>query len=221
MKSTLPCTAKEYWTKAPVNDYYLKKETSQLKRLSEIVMDLDPLPSSIFEFGCGTGRNLATLKPLLNDCIAFGIDINPEIIKEGKELFPGLDLHVTDEAFFSAVPDPSIPCSFTHLVFTISVFDHIENLDTTNYKIFESFCARSYRYIILIEPFCGKEGLVYPELTDTPFTYSWNYDKLLARLPYRFKSIRKESIRTDGESPKKGLNDYYNIWVCKKFDKEE
>src|SRR3954470_23641482 len=52
-------------------------------------------PSSVLEFGCGSGRNLAVLRDLIPARL-LGVDINPTAIEWGRENF-GLDLRVGDE----------------------------------------------------------------------------------------------------------------------------
>ena len=75
-------------------------------------------PSSVLEFGCGSGRNLAILRALTPARLA-GVDFNPTAIAWGCENF-ALNLHVGDEAWL-----PAQGADAFDIVYTVSVIDHI------------------------------------------------------------------------------------------------
>ena len=51
---------------------------------------------SVFEFGCGMGKNLVVLKGKMPKLICYGIDLNAPAVDYGHRKF-GLDLHEGDE----------------------------------------------------------------------------------------------------------------------------
>ena len=75
-------------------------------------------PSSVLEFGCGSGRNLAVLRDLTPARLV-GVDLNPTAVEWGRENF-GLDLRKGDETWLPAQG----PDAFD-IVYTVSVIDHI------------------------------------------------------------------------------------------------
>lgn len=75
-------------------------------------------PSSVLEFGCGSGRNLAVLRDLTPARLV-GVDLNPTAIAWGRENF-GLDLRLGDETWL-----PAQGTDVFDIVYTVSVIDHI------------------------------------------------------------------------------------------------
>jgi SAM-dependent methyltransferase len=75
-------------------------------------------PSSVLEFGCGSGRNLAVLRDLTAARLV-GVDLNPTAIAWGRENF-GLDLRVGDETWLPAQGTDAFD-----IVYTVSVIDHV------------------------------------------------------------------------------------------------
>jgi len=73
-------------------------------------------PRNVFEFGCGTGKNLNIVEAEYR-C---GIDISIPAIQEGKKFYPGIHLILEDETFLPAIGD-----KFFDVSFTVSVLDHI------------------------------------------------------------------------------------------------
>jgi SAM-dependent methyltransferase len=74
--------------------------------------------SSVLEFGCGSGRNLAVLRDV-TPARLIGVDLNPIAVEWGRENF-GLDLHVGDEGWL-----PAQGADAFEIVYTVSVIDHI------------------------------------------------------------------------------------------------
>ena len=129
-------------------------------------------PSSVLEFGCNAGRNLAVLKELLPAAAISGVDLNPLAIEFGRRQW-GLNLEVADETFLRRVNDNSYDVSFT-----ISVLDHIPYVDTTifdlirvtrDYVIAYEICHKRSGKIIRMQ---SPEG----EIVDGyPFSYFHDY----------------------------------------------
>lgn len=109
-------------------------------------------PSSVFEFGCGVGKNLELLRKKGLQ-LGFGIDISAEAVKKAKE--KGVNAVQGDENYLPKVQ----PCD---VAFTCSVLDHVENID----KIMEQLKR------------IGLKAVVLMETNDTPakFYYPHNYE---------------------------------------------
>ncbi len=73
-------------------------------------------PRTVFEFGCGTGKNLN----IVTAEYRCGIDISVPAIEEGKKFYPGIHLILEDETFL-----PTIRDKYFDVAFTVSVLDHI------------------------------------------------------------------------------------------------
>lgn len=75
-------------------------------------------PKKVFEFGCGTGKNLN----IVSADYRFGIDISVPAINEGKKFYPDIKLLLADETLL-----PKINDDFFDVSFTVSVLDHINS----------------------------------------------------------------------------------------------
>lgn len=73
---------------------------------------------TLLEVGCGYGRLLWHLRPLVNRAI--GVDLAPEPIEQARELMRGrggADLHVVDGGALSMIPDASVDAAYAFTVF--------------------------------------------------------------------------------------------------------
>jgi SAM-dependent methyltransferase len=133
-------------------------------------------PSSVLEFGCGSGRNLALLRDLCAARLA-GVDINPTAIAWGREHF-GLDLQIGDEAWLAAQAPGAVD-----IVYTVSVIDHIPlpegavaallHAAADLVVIYEIMHAQTGR-VRRSEDAAGRLGPAYP------FAYFHDYPRLFA-----------------------------------------
>jgi len=73
-------------------------------------------PKRVFEFGCGTGKNLN----IVTADYRCGIDLSVPAIEEGKKFYPDIHLILEDETFL-----PTIRDNYFDVAFTVSVLDHI------------------------------------------------------------------------------------------------
>ncbi|AIF82789.1 Methyltransferase domain [Candidatus Nitrososphaera evergladensis SR1] len=105
-------------------------------------------PSSVFEFGCGVGKNLVLLRDKGVKSI-FGIDISEAAIKKAKE--KGINALRADERHLSKVQ----PCD---VAFTCSVLDHVENID----KIMEQLKRIAQKAVVLMETNDTPAKFYYP-----------------------------------------------------------
>lgn len=174
--------AKDYWSTLAVPEFYKKSQTHWSDFMAEQVLRL--APASVLEFGCNVGRNLWALRQRSTSLVLKGIDINTQAIAFGRRE-RGLDLCHADETFFQAQADNSFD-----VIFTVSVMDHLPNP-----KPILAEMARVARLgVLLLEPNLGAEGKVLKasageakeEGGATPFSYSWDYERLASDLPVEF-----------------------------------
>jgi len=190
--------SEEYWANRKVLvGFYLNKG----KATDVICEALEGMTLySIFEFGCGTGRNLHyIIEGHLSIIRAVGIDINYEILSVGKQEFSNLILINSHNYEYKESFD---------VCFTASALTHIESLcDVT--EIIENLLY-TCKTLILLEPFTGKNIPAFPEYTITPHTYFWDYKSILQELGCKdFEVI--DSPLCDNET-KLGVGKYYKLW---------
>ncbi|RVT87304.1 methyltransferase domain-containing protein [Rhodobacteraceae bacterium CCMM004] len=139
-------------------------------------------PDSVFEFGCCAGKNLKYLRSILPDAELAGIDINMGAILYARET--GVDAVLGDDRVLGLIGDDRFNVSFT-----ISVLDHLPYpVDALKHLV-----RISRKAVILCEPWLGKEGKVVRNVTPTgtvtdttPYSYSWDYKRLLEDLGLPF-----------------------------------
>jgi hypothetical protein len=128
-------------------------------------------PSSVLEFGCGSGRNLAVLRDL-TPARLIGVDLNPTAIAWGRDNF-GLDLQVGDETWL-----PAQDASAFDIIYTVSVIDHIPQPQAT----IRALVAAAADLIVICEIMHKETGRLLRmedadgRLTDGyPFSYFHDY----------------------------------------------
>jgi len=93
---------------------------------------------SVFEFGCHAGRNLYYIKQEFPDAEVYGIDVNQEAVKIGKNKF-ALPIEVGNELSLLLIRDNAYD-----VVFTVSVIDHLlepEKICKELTRISETYCS--------------------------------------------------------------------------------
>ena len=199
--------AKNYWKERAVPECY----TEKVKQVDAILQVLKPLceneVSSVFEFGCGTGRTLHWIQRTYPSVSAFGMDVSPIMVQKGLQSFP-VNIQLGDEKRLKRIPDDHFD-----LVFTCSVLDHIPE----PFPPFSDLARIARRYLLLLEPMLvhnpdGKvfEGRVDDKLTYVSYTYSWNYDAMIARSELDILSREHLCLAPSGMGP------YYYLWLCRK-----
>ena len=193
--------AKSYWSSLAVPDFYKQSETHWSKFMAEEILKLKP--RSVLEFGCNVGRNLCAIRDRDSTVLLRGVDINAEAVAFGRQQ-RGLDLSQADEEFLQTQAN-----AFFDVVFTVSVLDHMPDPKPALTQM-----VRIARIaVLLLEPNLGQEGKVLknvtsrgPELAEaTPFSYSWDYQRLCADLDVFFSS---EEYPLQGTS----LGPYYRLF---------
>jgi len=201
--------AKKYWTQTEVLSWYWEK-TPLTEFIVAKVGELDV--SSVFEFGCGTGRTLHYLEEAYLGITCVGVDVNPRMVEIGRDKFK-VEIYQGDESFMeswlhrhaSMCGGESAGMHKFDLVFSCSALDH----SPKPLRILRAMFALAKKYVLLVEPWCEREGRVDPELTKTPYTYSWNYDLYLDALGH--PSLESKPIPLKGT----GMAPYYRYWLVK------
>ncbi len=206
-------SAKEYWKSPAVHPSTYGLTPHYVAVIAQIIDSIKA--STIFEFGCGSGRNLAKLKELLsNNLDVYGIDINQELIRVGRKKY-NLLIKEGDETSLKRIKDSSFD-----LVFTVSVLGHIPDIK----EIIKNLARITNRYCLFIEPSTKKAGtqtvklekVFYlnaddPAITQpAPYTYLHNYSELFKN--HNLKVRMKCPLPTHyGRS---GL--LYKLWLLEK-----
>jgi len=133
-------------------------------------------PSSVLEFGCGAGRNLAVLRELTAARLV-GVDLNPAAIAWGRDNF-GLDLRVGDEAWLPAQGRDAFD-----IVYTVSVIDHIPEPEAA----VAALIAAAAEFVVIYEIMHRETGRL-AQMEDRqgqptegyPFSYFHDYPRLFA-----------------------------------------
>jgi hypothetical protein len=170
--------AKTFWAEYEVKSWYQEfKPWARL--LADLVADLRP--TSVLEFGCNVGRNLAAIAAANPGVRLLGLDVNREAIELGCQM-SGLDLRCGDERTLAELE----PGSFD-LVFTVSVIDHIADIREVCRALVRA--ARCWLYLLEVTlPVEGKVLKHYDHHTrtvraSTGASYSWNVAKYLRGEP--------------------------------------
>ena len=163
-------------------------------------------PSSVLEFGCGSGRNLAVLRDLTPARLV-GVDLNPTAVEWGRENF-GLDLRVGDETWL-----PAQGLDAFDIVYTVSVIDHIPDPQTA----IRALVAAAADLVVVCEIMHSEIGRLARmedadgRLTDGyPFSYFHDYPALFAAAGAWLVADIASPVGTTGVLP------YYRLQVYSK-----
>ncbi len=117
----------------------------------EVIKRINRLkPAKVFEFGCGTGKNLN----IVNAEYRMGIDLSIPAISEGKKFYPDIHLLLEDEKFLPIIGD-----KFFDISFTVSVFDHISS---PHYEIIVEELKRISKNVFVVESNDIWQPLCFP-----------------------------------------------------------
>ena len=153
--------AKTYFRDKFLADDYIRPLNHDL--VWEIITKFHP--RSVFEFGCGQGKNLALLLEEFGNLIvtdkAVGIDVSEYAIKKGRQSHPSLNsdsnhrISVGDEDTLVYMKSKSFDVSFT-----CSVLDHIEKEETIA-EIINHLKRISKQGVILYETVVDNKQDIY------------------------------------------------------------
>jgi SAM-dependent methyltransferase len=165
----------------------------------------------VLEFGCNAGRNLVLLRDKLPAAALTGVDVNPEAIRLGKEIYE-LDLTLADEDWLTRQSDDAFDVSLT-----ISVVDHMPYPET----VLRHLLRVTKHYLVLFELVHDRIGKTTHNLylddaqaTLKPaYRYSYTHD-------YRYECERKFGAHCllDAKFPigPDNLLDLYRLFVFSK-----
>lgn len=196
--------AKQIWSGRGLRSFY-KKPKPWSRWLAELVKDL--APTSVLEFGCNEGRNLAAIAEIAPDIPLVGIDVNADAIRAGRENL-GLDLRHADENGLDEFADGQFD-----LVFTVSVLDHIPDIA----QICKSLVRCAARYVLCMEVTLPIEGKVIKHFDhkaagvrpSTEASYSWCVDRFLATEPRVWRLDQRPCYMIDAS-----LGPYYKTYLA-------
>ena len=146
--------ARSYWAERKLMRYYMEDQPYTAGIVKDV---LKTGPTSVVEFGCNTGRNLAAIRRVDPTVVLLGIDINAKAVAWGKRTW-GLDLHVGDEAMLESM------AGLFDVAFTCSVIDHLPDPE----RALRALTGAAHR-LLLVEPWTGTE-----EALDGEYTWSWD-----------------------------------------------
>lgn len=167
---------------SPKEYYSTYQADNQFSLLSKITLSeiIKFTPSHVLEFGCGTGKNLAPLDKAGIPTIGLDISMMNVINAKTKNDLPCV--MCCDESYLRNLANIDV-------IFTISVLDHIENID----GIIGEFIRIANKAVIL------------SETNDVPADYYYPHD-------YESYGFEKQSFRWKSEADKAE----YGIWILKK-----
>ncbi len=136
-------------------------------------------PTSAYEFGCNTGRNLKLLSSLLKSPAKLGgLDINNEAVTFGRQKLH-LEIDEGDESHLKTMPDAA-----WDVVFTVSSMVHIPRPNT----IVDELVRVTGKYLCLYEPILpGRKGKILRVSNEgvqsrvSDFSYFHDYQEILAK----------------------------------------
>jgi SAM-dependent methyltransferase len=166
--------AKRHWAGIGVKPFYGKPKPWARFMADQV---LGYSPTTVLEFGCNVGRNLATIRAAAPDVRVIGLDINPDAVADARS--HDIDARVGDESALAELADSSIDVSFT-----VSVLDHLPDPRPALTELLRL----SRHAVLLLEPWMGEEGKVVRNIRagtgetvdTTPYSYSWDYDQLIS-----------------------------------------
>lgn len=173
-------------------DYYKNYEASnEILRVHNFLAAqiINFNPTSVFEFGCGSGKNLKLLQTLSDRITRIqGIDISLKNIENTRNINNLIDCFVGDENTLACMKE-----DMYDVVFTCSVLDHIEEIA----GIIKNFEKIAKKGIVLLET--NDKSLRYPN-----YYYPHKYED------YGFRKMNYEYISNevpDADGCK------YEIWI--------
>lgn len=173
-----PDSARTYWSTLDVQPFYGQAKP-WATWIADVVKEIRPL--SVLEFGCNLGRNLATIRAACSPARLVGLDINAGAVAAGRAE-SGLDLRVGGEEALVGFEDDEFD-----FVFTVSVLDHIPNIDRT----LEELVRVCRGHLFLLEVGLPLEGKVLRHFDhrenrvkeSTTASYSWQLEGRLVGHP--------------------------------------
>jgi SAM-dependent methyltransferase len=183
--------AKRHWAALGVSPSFTR-EADWPAVIARELAELEP--DGVLEFGCNVGRNLRALAALRPSTRLVGIDVNREAVEWGREEY-GLDLSVGDERALAEFADNEFDAAFT-----VSVLDHLPDPEPA----VRDLIRITRRQVLLLEPWLGVEGKVVYERNGRqlqPYSYSWDYPALFARIAAGSLSVTPQPLQAGRWGP--------------------
>jgi trans-aconitate methyltransferase len=183
MSSAESDAAKAYWKVNHVQSTRVLREGHEYRWvMAERIAALKP--SSVLEFGCGSGRNLAVLRSYLPDARIVGIDMSALAIENAVEAFPDVEWVLGDESALTGIEKGAFD-----VVFCVSVLDHIPEPEWRG--VYADLVRVASNRLLLAEPWLDDRDFEMAEenIEAVPHTYCHSYLandpklKKVARMP--------------------------------------
>lgn len=168
--------AKDYWTTHHNQSGRVIREGHEHRwELARHILSHEP--SSVLEFGCGSGRNLAVLEDLYPGLSCTGIDSNNVSLESGRDWHPDIGFIFGDEETLS-IANPAV----FDIVFTVSVLDHIP--DPQWRSVYDDMVRVARKAVVLLEPVLWdsadrrtmlERDIATPDIGATPYTWAHDY----------------------------------------------
>lgn len=169
--------AKNYWTSMHnQSGRVLRNGHEHRWDLAHYIIDTYH-PSSVLEFGCGSGRNLAVMQELDPDLSLTGIDGNRVSLDSGRAHHPSIGFIYGDEQTI----DGAMPASYD-VVFTVSVLDHIPTPEWQT--VYDNLKWLARKAVVMLEPVVWstsdrrtmlERDIATPDIGATPYTWAHDY----------------------------------------------
>lgn len=149
-----PTEQERYWG-GPAGDDYIKRQAltieSRRAMFARILLNLDPIPESIIEFGANVGDNLRAIKQILPEAKLTGTDINVDALGPLRE--------IADAAFYGSITDTHLRMfPRWDLSMTRGVLIHIRPDQLP--KAYATLYRTSLRYILIAEYYSPKPTMI-------------------------------------------------------------
>lgn len=149
--------AKSYWRQNHHQSPRLVDGQPHRMELAEHISPLAPAGGRILEFGCSSGRNLATLRLIRPDLELVGIDMNEKTVSLGRDAHPTVAYILGDEAKLRELPD-----GYADVVLSCSVLDHVPAPEWR--AVYDELVRAARVAVVLLEPMYRQ--VVIDELAD-------------------------------------------------------
>lgn len=127
-------------------------------------------PTSVFEFGCASGRNLSVLRSEAlvagyDGVLLTGLDMNPKSLAAGRGQHTGIQFIEGDEKVL-----PAMGAGSFDIAFTVSVLDHIPDPEWR--AVYDHLVRIARQAVYILEPIQDGSPTHEGEIADAP-PFTW------------------------------------------------
>jgi len=197
--------ARRYWSTLDMTNYESPRDWSMW--IAKLFASLNV--ASVFEFGCGAGRNLLAISNRCPNANLVGVDINKDGVRRARN--QGLDVREGGEEILSLWMERHFDACLT-----VSVMDHLPDPE----PVLVALARVSNRFLVMLEPWVGKTGKVTMNRTGservvvptTPYSYSWDLARMARNLLSEWEVFSSPCVIHSNLGP------YYKLVVLARSD---